>query len=94
MRSRYSAFAVGAVNYLRNTWDPATRPDAIELDPRVVWTRLRILATLDGGVDDLTGEIEFRAHHRVDGEPHVLHERSSFVRRGDVWLYCQGELRV
>lgn len=92
MRSRYSAFCVGAADYLRDTWDPATRPDEVRLDTRVVWTRLRILDTLDGGADDCSGEVEFRAHHRIDGQPHVLHERSTFVRHAGAWLYRAGEV--
>ena len=30
MRSRYSAFALGLLDYLRDTWHPSTCPAAIE----------------------------------------------------------------
>lgn len=33
MRSRYSAFTLGDVQYLRDTWHPDTRPATLTLDP-------------------------------------------------------------
>ena len=66
MRSRYSAFVRGAVDYLLDTYDPATR------DPREreaitrwskesTWTGLEVLATERGGEGDSDGTVEFRA---------------------------------
>ena len=34
MRSRYSAYVHGEVDYLLNTWHPDTRPDTLNLDSR------------------------------------------------------------
>src|SRR5688572_5771300 len=50
MRSRYSAFVVGDVAYLRETWHPHTRPASLELDPDRRWTGLEVTATSGGGV--------------------------------------------
>jgi SEC-C motif-containing protein len=91
MRSRYSAFAVRDAVYLAATWDPGTRPGDITLDPDLQWTRLRVLAVQDGGPTDEHGVVEFRAHFRRQGEPDVLHERSTFVRRAGHWVYTTGE---
>jgi SEC-C motif-containing protein len=87
MRSRYAAFALGDAAYLLRSWHPATRPAAVELDPGQVWTRLRILATRRGGPDDSDGEVEFRAHFRVAGEPGTLSEQSRFSRVEGRWVY-------
>lgn len=90
MRSRYSAFALHDADYLLATWHPATRPASIELEPRLVWTGLEILATEAGGPDDVKGVVEFRAHHQVDGSPGVLHEVSRFLRQDGRWCYVRG----
>jgi SEC-C motif-containing protein len=83
MRSRFSAFAVGDEAYLRRTWDPATRPRRIGLDPTTVWTGLEIVGSTLGGPLDDEGTVEFRAFH--DGG--VQHENSRFRRVDGRWLY-------
>ena len=90
MRSRYSAFAMHDESYLLRTWHPATRPPSVELDPGLRWTGLEIVATEVGGPDDTDGIVEFRAHHRVAGEPAVLHEVSRFLRQDGEWRYVRG----
>ena len=44
MRSRYTAFAIGAEDYLLRTWHPRTRPESLQLTPGHAWTGLQILA--------------------------------------------------
>lgn len=80
MRSRFSAYALGEIDYVFRTWHPRTRPDDLTPDPRLTWTRLEVL--------DATGdEVEFRAHHETPAGPGVLHERSVFEQRGGRWVY-------
>jgi SEC-C motif domain protein len=83
MRSRYAAFAVGDAAYLRRTWDPATRPRRLHLDPATRWTGLEVLSTTGGGPADDAGTVAFRAH-RTGG---TLEERSAFRREAGRWLY-------
>ena len=90
MRSRYSAFALHDGPYLIDTWHPATRPPSIDLDPAITWVGLEVLATEAGGPDDLNGIVEFRAHHRIGGEPGALHEVSRFRRHDGAWCYVRG----
>ncbi|SCX12421.1 YchJ family protein [Mycolicibacterium fluoranthenivorans] len=91
MRSRFSAFAVGAVEYLLASWDPATRPDELELDDTMTWRRLQIVDTEAGGPKDATGIVEFRARYVADGRRQILHERSRFRRgRDGAWRYVDG----
>ena len=92
VRSRYSAFAVGDPAYLHATWDPATRPRSLELDPAVRWTALEVLGTTGGGLFDTEGTVTFRAHSRAGGAEHVQAERSRFRRLDGRWVYVDGDL--
>ncbi|OBK22881.1 hypothetical protein A5634_06805 [Mycobacterium asiaticum] len=92
MRSRFSAFTLGATEYLLATWHPSTRPSRLALDGDVTWRRLQIVDTEAGGPDDATGVVEFRAQYERDGRRHIMRERSRFVRENGRWLYVDGEL--
>jgi SEC-C motif-containing protein len=91
MRSRYSAYAKRLPGYLLRTWDPRSRPERLELDWALEWTGLEVLAVGDGGPEDGTGTVEFRAQHRHDGRTGVLHERSRFRRVDGAWCYVDGD---
>lgn len=91
MRSRYTAYAVGATDHLFRTWHPATRPAEVEVDAALRWTRLDII---DVAGDENEGVVEFAAHwtsgesgNRQDG---VVRERSTFARRAGRWVYRDG----
>jgi SEC-C motif domain protein len=86
MRSRFSAFAIGDSAYLRESWHPSTRPDAVEFDATMRWYRLDILDRVAGGPLDSTGVVEFEAFYRGD-TPGSQRERSSFVREKGRWYY-------
>ncbi len=93
MRSRYAAFTKGLASYLLHTWHPATRPPALQLDDKMSWIGLEVLAAQDGGEHDKRGIVEFVAHFTRDGEPGALHEISRFRKQGDEWLYVRGKAR-
>lgn len=90
MRSRYTAFVRGDEAYLRRTWDPATRPDRIGLDPATRWLGLDVHEATASGDD---GVVEFTARFRDDrsGAGGRLHERSRFRRTGGAWRYVDGD---
>jgi SEC-C motif domain protein len=92
MRSRFSAYALGLAEHVRRTWDPATRPDPLELGDDITWRRLQIVDTSRGGADDAEGVVEFRASYRSAEGAGLLHERSRFRRDGGGWLYVDGDL--
>lgn len=92
MRSRFSAFAVGDIDYLHASWHPSTRPKRVELDSDVVWRRLQIVDTEAGAAEDITGVVEFRAQYVRHGSRHILHERSRFEREKGRWLYVDGDV--
>jgi len=90
MRSRYSAFVVGDVEYLLATWHPTTRPRVLDLDDDVRWVGLDVLATTGGALLAAEGTVEFRAHYVRDREAGTQHENSRFVRDGGAWRYLDG----
>lgn len=80
MRSRFSAYAAGEIDYVFRTWHPRTRPDDLAPDPDLAWTWLEVL--------DATGdEVEFVAHYDSPSGPGELHERSVFEQRAGRWVY-------
>lgn len=90
MRSRFSAFAVGDADYLLATWHPLTRPDSLDLDAGLSWTRLDVSRVERGGPFDSEGLVEFTAHYRAEGERHSQHETSRFRREHRRWFYVDG----
>ena len=93
MRSRYSAFALGLVDYLRETWASATRP--ARLDPgtgAMDWIGLEIRTTSKGGRDDEAGTVEFIARAISGDHLSTLHETSRFIREAGCWRYLDGDL--
>ncbi|MGC5164733.1 YchJ family protein [Rhodococcus sp. DT1] len=91
MRSRYTAFVLGDVDYLRRTWHPSTRPARLDLDPGQHWTGLEILHTTGGGFLHAEGTVEFRAHWTHAGVSDSMHEHSRFVRENGDWLYLDAD---
>ncbi len=92
MRSRFEAFRDGDVSWLLASWHRSTRPGVLTLDGNPTWTGLQIIATVDGGRDDDTGVVEFRASYvSPTGEVGVHHERSRFVRELGRWYYLNGD---
>jgi SEC-C motif domain protein len=92
MRSRYSAYAIGHLDYVFRTWHPRTRPADISPASGVTWVSLEILRAVDGGVCDDTGTVEFRAAYDSADGKQVLQETSRFERRAGRWLYVDGDL--
>ena len=90
MRSRYSAYVVGDVDYLRASWHPDTCPPALDLaDPpgqRTQWLGLTVQQHRVTAPD--TAEVVFVARYRGGGGSAVrLAEHSRFVRVDGRWLY-------
>ena len=97
MRSRYSAYATINVDYLHSTLHPdhqadhdvnAARKWAADSD----WLGLEIISTAEGGEDDATGIVEFRANYREKGKNKALHEVSRFEKVDGRWTYVDGEM--
>jgi SEC-C motif-containing protein len=91
MRSRYCAYALGRMDYLRETWHPNTRHADFGDSQPVQWLGLQIRATEGGGPDDKTGKVEFVARYKIGGRAYRLHEISDFARVQGRWYYMLGE---
>lgn len=92
MRSRYTAFALHEADHLFRTWHPRTRPEPLDAGA-LEWHGLRIVGTVDGGPDDVAGQVEFEATWRApDGTTGTLREVSSFEKRGRRWVYVDGDV--
>ena len=90
MRSRYSAYVLGLIDYLLATWHPATAPGELELPP-LKWLGLEVLlaqSTAQAGV------VEFVARCRENGRAQRMHETSRFVREQGRWYYVDGIIEV
>jgi len=89
MRSRYSAYVLDEIDYLLQTWHPATRPAALPPnEPGTKWLGLEVRRHDRQDADHET--VEFVARVRLHGRASRLHEVSRFVREDGRWLYVDG----
>jgi SEC-C motif-containing protein len=96
MRSRYTAYATGAVEYIKDTTHPDQSKDFDERSTRSwsrksVWTGLEVVETVKGGHGDTEGEVEFVAHYRQKDTPVRHHERAEFRRVDGTWFFFDGK---
>lgn len=91
MRSRFSAYVLDNTQYVYRTWDEYTRPPlkVLRENHSQSFTKLEILNTTDGSLQNEAGTVEFIASYKLDdnNEIHQHHEDSYFVKRKDRWLY-------
>jgi SEC-C motif domain protein len=97
MRSRFTAFVRGDLDYIESTHaaevrDTFNRSAAESTASSVEWVDLEIGETSDGGADDDIGTVEFRARFKKDGELMVHHEQSNFRREEGLWAYVDGKM--
>lgn len=95
MRSRYTAYVLGDVAYLRATWDPATCPLDLDVDPRAAdaprWLGLQVKRF--EALDATHAIVEFVARFKQGARGHRLHEVSRFTRGEDGrWRYVDGDV--
>lgn len=93
MRSRYSAFCLNDLVYLRDTLADESRAD-FDIEEVGAWnasTRWTGLDVLDASTRGGDGEVRFRANFVRTGQTHCLVERSRFVLRDGRWYYVDGE---
>ena len=90
MRSRFSAYALGDLDYVFRTWHPKTRPPDVSSAPGITFAGLEISDIVAGGPDDDLGVVEFTARLRGPDGLSEMHERSRFSRRAGRWMYVDG----
>lgn len=96
MRSRYTAYVLGDVEYLLASWHPACqaqqwRDSLVQSAAETCWLGLHILEEAPGAQPD-EGYVEFAARFSDGPEAPVqlLHERSRFLRVNERWYYRDG----
>ncbi len=100
MRSRYSAFVKGDIDYLHDTLAADQRKDwsresTEDWAKKSEWLGLDIVATEQGGESDDTGVVTFAAHFIRDGKT-LSHKEKSLFRRESKdgrWVFA-GELSL
>jgi len=90
MRSRYSAYCLGDVNYLQatthdHTWSDEELKFIQDWADNSFWQHLEI-------VDFNDEMVEFKAYYIFDKKQHLHHEKSTFVKINDMYKYVDGEI--
>jgi SEC-C motif-containing protein len=88
MRSRYTAYVLGKIDYLYDTLAPEARHDfdrksVTHWSTQSQWLGLEILSTEEGAPGDERGFVEFAADFILDGKRTTHRERSLFRFDGD-----------
>lgn len=91
MRSRYTAYALDQLNYVRETWHPETCPADLRPVAGQRWLGLKIKRVERGMPADVTGTVEFVARSKRGGRARRMHETSRFEKVDGRWLYRDGE---
>lgn len=97
MRSRYSAFAVKDMDYIRKTTDPQTASQ-FDFSGNRKWAddcdfnKLEVLASSE---DANKGMVEFKATYfsHSQNKEEIHHEVSKFRKQAGVWYYRDGKVR-
>lgn len=94
MRSRYTAFYNGEVEYLQKTLHSSKRTEESDKQYQegvlnTQWLKLIILETEKGEGADTEGTVEFAAFY-VDEEAGEIHEKSKFIKEDGRWFYLSG----
>lgn len=98
MRSRYSAYVLGDVSWLRQTWHASTCPADLAADADTRWLGLTVKSHAQQ--DDTHATVAFVARYKVGGRAHRLEELSRFVFEAREpgtpvrWLYVDGDLKA
>jgi len=93
MRSRYSAYSLGNVEYILSSWHSQTRPSQVNLENDVSWTGLRVISAPEPQLKEgqLIAYVEFIASYHHQGVVGQMHERSRFMQEQGNWRYVDGE---
>lgn len=92
MRSRYTAYASGRLDYVRDTWHPSTRPADLAPQTRLRWLGLKVLHSEAGSAGDDIGTVEFVARSKIAGRAQRMHETSRFRFENGRWWYVDGDV--
>jgi len=90
MRSRYSAYVKGEIDYVLATHHPDSRGD-VDADGARTWSADAEWLGLEV-VDATDNTVEFIARYKQRGSDLVHHERSTFAQVEGEWFYQDGAI--
>jgi SEC-C motif-containing protein len=92
MKSRYTAYTMGEVEYIIDSHDLETRSeinreDILNWSKSANWKKLEIIKTKLGKVRDKKGIVEFKAFYEQEENEQIHHEKSQFIKISGKWYY-------
>jgi SEC-C motif-containing protein len=88
MRSRYSAFVFGNIDYLQKSHHSSKRPNNIEKKEILKWTKSVEWIKLE--VIKASGNtVAFKACFLEKNQEGIIHENSFFVKENNHWTYLE-----
>lgn len=97
MRSRYTAFVICNMAYIKNTTAPETRKEFDEVQAKkwaqqADWKGLQVISSKKGKITDKIGTVEFLATYGENGKVLEHHETSEFKKNNnDTWFFVSGD---
>ena len=98
MRSRYSAYATAAVEYIVRSTHPSVRKFLVAREIEnwarsSDWQKLEIISKTEGEAKDKKGTVEFKAYFLDENnQPQVHHETSEFRKELGKWFFVDGKI--
>ncbi|MBL1420285.1 MAG: YchJ family protein [Alphaproteobacteria bacterium] len=99
MRSRYTAYTLGNVDYILATWAEEARKainpaDIIKRSKENEYINLKIISKIGGTRKHTQGQVEFAASFKSLGKHQTHHEISNFIKQDEKWYYVDGEVNI
>ncbi len=96
MRSRYTAFVKGEIDYILATHHSRTvgevdRAGIEDWSSKSEWLGLTILETAMGGEKDEQGTVTFHVKYKMDGQVHDHREHSLFEKEKGEWRFLDAQ---
>ncbi|TXT41839.1 MAG: SEC-C motif domain protein [Spirochaetes bacterium] len=95
MRSRYTAYATGNIDYILATCVSSEGIDVEETrrwSTKSQWLGLTIHGTEKGRDEDSEGRVDFTANYVLDGMKENHRESARFVKKDGRWLFDDGKV--
>jgi len=97
MRSRYSAFVLGNIDYLSKSHHSSTRPskrddkETARWTTTVEWVKLDVINHTAGTASDAIGTVYFKAFFIENGSVQIIEENSRFCKENEHWVYLDAQ---
>lgn len=93
MKSRYTAYVLGDIDYLMLSHHSSTRPvsekeEILNWTHSIEWKSLEIVESYKTLTDE--GFVTFKAHFIEKGISNSIHEKSRFLKEDNHWTYIDG----